>query len=373
MALLGCGSSAIQILPRMQESCQTVYNFVRGGTWISQPFGSDFTENMLANSKEPGNYLYSSEERERFKNDPEHYKAFRKAMESSINGDYPCLFPGSKEEVEGTKKIKENMQAKLVHKSGLYEALQPKFVPGCRRLTAGPGYLEALAQDNVFFIKAPITKVTQKGVISDGKEYEVDGLICATGFDTSHVPRFPIIGREGTSLATQWENHACAYLSHSVPKFPNYFFVGGPNSATGGGSLLIILESVIGYVVKAVEKISREHIKTMEVKESAISSWFAYLDSYFPRTVHVDNCTSWYKVNGKIVGLWPGSSLHAVKTLQNPRWEDYNYEQLGGHSSMTWLGNGWTLEDVKRGDLSYYLNNVDPPPVPSAETLARQP
>ncbi len=187
------------------------------------------------------------------------------------------------------------------------------------------------------------------------------------------MPAFPIVGRDGARISDIWSHHASAYMSHSVPDFPNYFFVGGPNSATGGGSLLIIFESIIGYVVKAVQKLSRERLRSIQVKASALASWNAYLEAYFPRTVHVDDCSSWYKVNGKITGLWPGSSLHARATLENPRWEDFEYEQVPGHDLLEWLGNGWTVADKERGDLSFYLDKVDYPPVPSEEVLARQP
>jgi cation diffusion facilitator CzcD-associated flavoprotein CzcO len=371
---LGCGSSGIQILPHLQKESKQVFNFIRGGTWISQPFGSTLTADVLANSTEPGNYSYTPEELARFQDDPEYYQGFRREMESYINKDFPCLFPGSDEEKAGTEKIRGNIREKLQSKPGLYEALEPRFTPGCRRLTPGPGYLEALTQDNVQLIKTPIVRVTKNAVItSDGKEWLVDAIACATGFDTSYTPRFPILGRGGVSLTERWEKRASAYLSHSVPGFPNYFMVGGPNSATGGGSLLLILESIMGYIVKAVQKISREHVRTMEVKETASTNWVAYLDRYFPKTVHVDNCTSWYKVNGNIIGLWPGSSLHAMKALQNPRWEDYEYTSQESEDSFYWIGEGWTVEDVVRGELGYYIDLVDIPPVPTDAVLARQP
>lgn len=161
VALIGCGSSAIQMLPKLQAKCASVYNFVRGGTWISQPFGSTFTEAALAASDEPGNYSYTADELEKFSSDKDYYHTFRKGMERAINGDYPCLFPGSKEEISGTEAIRNNMKGKLASKPGLYEALEPHFVPGCRRLTPGPGYLEALTQENVEFIKTPITQVSK--------------------------------------------------------------------------------------------------------------------------------------------------------------------------------------------------------------------
>ncbi len=183
VALLGCGSSAIQILPRLQAKCETVYNFVRGGTWISQPFGSTFTTETLAASDEPGNYTYTDEELQRFASDPQYYKKFRKAIERAINMDYPCLFPGSPEELAGTEAIRTNMKTKLASRPGLYEALEPRFVPGCRRLTPGPGYLEALTQENVHFIKTPITRVEKNVCLTC--------VLCVFGFFffllTSHV------------------------------------------------------------------------------------------------------------------------------------------------------------------------------------------
>ncbi|EFX05107.1 flavin-binding monooxygenase [Grosmannia clavigera kw1407] len=374
VALIGSGSSAVQILPHLQEKCPQVSNFVRGGAWISRSFGSTFIEDILSLSDEPGNYTYTDEEVAKFEQDDKFYYALRREMESSINKDFPRLFPGSIEETEATERIKIIMRWKLFQKIGLYEKLEPSFVPGCRRLTPGPGYLEALVQDNVDVITAGIDHVTEEGVMAkDGKEYKVDAIICATGFDCSHIPRFSIQGRDGHLLGDRWRGRASAYMSHSVPGFPNFFVVGGPNSATGTGSLLLILESVIGYVVQAVSKISREHIKSMEVREDSLMSWEAILDKFFLNTVYVDKCQSWYKYGEKVVGLWPGSNVHAIQTLKSPRWEDYTYEPVEGTDKLDWLGNGWTTADLKRDGLGYYVDDTDVPPVPAEEVLKRQP
>jgi hypothetical protein len=63
--------------------------------------------------------------------------------------------------LEGKEKIIENMKTKLAKKEGLYEMLEPSWSPGCRRLTPGPGFLEALVEDNVHFIKSNIAKLTK--------------------------------------------------------------------------------------------------------------------------------------------------------------------------------------------------------------------
>ncbi|KAG0650731.1 FAD-binding monooxygenase moxY [Hyphodiscus hymeniophilus] len=324
-ALIGVGSSAIQVLPHLQRKCKDVYHFARGGTWISEPFGGAATQDSIAGDKDSGNY----EERGKFKDDLEYYWKYRKHIERFINLDHPCLFPGTESAISGKEGIMQNMKKKLAGKPEIYEALEPKWSPGCRRLTPGPGFLEALVKDNVHFSRMKIVGVSKNEILlENGTRRKVDAIICATGFDTSFLPRFPIEGHNGTLLSEQWKDTASSYLSLATPNFPNLFTVGGPNSATGGGSLLIIFESIIGYVAKCVQKMSREHVCRMEVKAEALRAWEEYMEAYFPTTVHVEACTSWYKAGKKdnrVVGLWPGSSLHARKTLEHPRWEDWDF------------------------------------------------
>ena len=266
------------------------------------------------------------------------------------------------------------MKTKLAKKPEIFESLVPTWLPGCRRLTPGPGYLEALVEDNVNFITDKIVKVTEKGIITaDGQEREVDAIVCATGFDTSHTPRYPTIGRNGISLADHWKEAPTAYMSLATHNFPNLFIVGGPNSATGGGSLLIIFESVISYIVKCIQKMQREKLKAMEISTAAEKAWIDYCDAYFPGTVHVSTCRSWYKggkENGRVVGLWPGSSNHANRALKHPRWEDWVYTLRDPSDGLLgWLGDGWTEADRNGGDTSAYLDEADIPPIPEEAPL----
>ena len=57
----------------------------------------------------------------------------------------------------------------------------------------------------------------------DGVEHSVDVIVCATGFDVSQRPVFPVIGRDGIDLRDLWANGPVHYLSVVAPGFPNYF------------------------------------------------------------------------------------------------------------------------------------------------------
>ena len=99
--------------------------------------------------------------------------------------------------------------------------------PDCKtpRATPGQGYLEALTQPNTKVISTGIERVVENGIVSrDGELHEVDVVIAATGYDTSYIPRFPVVGLSKVNLQDKWRKEgAAAYLSCAVPGFPNYF------------------------------------------------------------------------------------------------------------------------------------------------------
>ena len=124
----------------------------------------------------------------------------------------------------------KEMRGKLSHNERLMDKMIPKnFNVACRRPTPGNGYLEALIGDKTTVFTEDINTITPKGFTTqDGTEHEVDVIICATGFDTSFRPRFPIVGLNGISLADQWKTLPASYISLAAPNFPNYFMFSGP-------------------------------------------------------------------------------------------------------------------------------------------------
>lgn len=96
---------------------------------------------------------------------------------------------------------------------------------GCRRLTPGLPYLNAVQQPNVNIVRTPISAVCEQGIrTSDGTVHELDVLICATGFDTSFSARYDIIGKNNKSLRELWKNSIPeAYMGLAISGYPNYF------------------------------------------------------------------------------------------------------------------------------------------------------
>lgn len=262
------------------------------------------------------------------------------------------------------------MKDRLAQNPEILESLAPSFAVGCRRLTPGPGYLEALTAPNVDFISNKIKSITSNSIrLENGREIPLDVIVCATGFNTNNIPPFPIIGRHGRSLKERFTPYPETYLSISVDDFPNYFMILGPNSNIGSGSLTKILESEGDYIVKCIRKLQKEDYSSMVPKKQRVKDFSKYCEAYFEKTVYLDDCRSWYKDanTGRITGLWPGSTLHALEALRSPRWEDFEYEErdrcAGNGNALSWLGNGWSLTQLGAGDPAWYLEKpfVDVP------------
>ncbi|KAI0763010.1 FAD/NAD(P)-binding domain-containing protein [Fomes fomentarius] len=333
VGVIGVGSSGIQVVAALQPRVAKVVNYVRGQTWLSPPSAWQTVSDLLGRKDQSAdeNLVFTPEEIERFKTDDEYFRNFRLTLETEMNSQHSFTQRGSQYSMELEEKYRK-------------------------------GYLDALCAQNAEFIASPIKRFTETGIeTEDGTHQELDIIFCATGYDTSWQLPFKIIGRNGVHLNEKWKPYPTSYISMCVDGFPNMFMSLGPNSVIGAGILLGILEYAVMYSVQVTSKMQRERLKSIEVKPEAVRAFDQYIESYFPRTVYSENCRSWYKLGkaeGRIVGLWPGSSLHAMKALQHPRWEDYVYEHADDlDNPLYWLGDGQTFsEKTLTGDRAWYLS-----------------
>lgn len=314
VGVIGNGSSSIQIVPSLQPVegiSMTV--FMRSPTWISGAFGDaamialgldpnvttrkckiQIPSNRTSSKRRALTFRLPAtpvtpEKREALASDPEAYLKFRKVIEDGGNLIHEGTVHGSAVQKHLSKEFAASMREKLAKKPELFDVIIPTFAPGCRRLTPGKGYLEALVQDNVEVTNETIAEVTETGVkLAGGREVQVDALACATGFRTSAPPNFEVVGRDGLTLAQRWSPHPESYLSVMVDGFPNYLMMFGPNSAIGFGSLTKILESECDYCVKILRKMQKEDYATIEPKAERVRDFQQYVGAYFEGTVYKD-------------------------------------------------------------------------------------
>lgn len=120
------------------------------------------------------------------------------------------------------------------------DLLAPTKAPysfGCKRISLEQGFFEIFNEPHVHLVDvntSPIQEVTRNGVRTSDKEWEVDFIICATGFDsiTGGLKQIDIRGPSGESLAEHWKNGTFTYLGMAVAGLPNMFFSYGPQGPT---------------------------------------------------------------------------------------------------------------------------------------------
>lgn len=253
------------------------------------------------------------------------------------------------------------MREKLKNDPNLCDKLIPKWEVGCRRLTPGDGYLESFLLPNVQLTNSPITRITETGIETESDSHPLDVIICATGFDASNIPYFPVTGRNGLTLAEKWKDEPESYLSLACPDFPNYFIFTGPNATVGHGTLLTSMTWSADWMIKWLRKIATEDIKYIVPTQSATDEFARYGDQIHDTLTWTGGCSSWYKnhrVNGRVTATFPGSALLYRRMIAELRPEDFEigYREPSGNRFRSIMGNGFTGYELEEGnDLAFYI------------------
>ena len=252
------------------------------------------------------------------------------------------------------------MRERLNHDPRLCDMLVPKWQLGCRRITPGEGYLEAFLRPNCELTQSPIERISETAIhTADGKVYEIDVLVCATGFDVSFRPRYPTVGRQCVDLREAWTgSNPETYLSVAAPSMPNYFTMLGPRALAGHGSLLEALSWNGDYIAKWLKKISEEDIHSIVPKSETVKHLMAYGDEVHKNLVWTGGCKSWYKqgtVDGKVTALFAGSGMLYKRMISELRPEDFEV-RYRSKNTFRFLGNGFTaFEFDEESDLAWYI------------------
>ncbi|ATZ53328.1 hypothetical protein BCIN_09g01960 [Botrytis cinerea B05.10] len=356
VAIIGSGASSIQTLPTMQPHVKHIDVYVRTPVWFISIAGND------GRSKE-----YTPADREKFRNDLPALLEYTKSLENRINGFWDLFLEDSSAQKDARRLFRARM-GEIIKDKRLLEGLTPNFSLGCRRITPGDPYMIAIQEPNVDVHFSAVEEITEDSVIdSEGQKCKVDTIICATGFDVSYRPRFPIIGQNGVDLREKWKTIPESYLGLAVPDMPNFITFIGPTWPITNGSVLGPLGEVANYAIKFIKKMQREFIKSIAPKQDMTDLFNAHTQEFMKKSVWSSGsgCRSWYKNNetGRVNAVWPGSSLHYIEVIEDPRYEDYNITYQNKHNPWAYLGLGFTISNrTNDSDASPYLNEeiIDP-------------
>jgi cation diffusion facilitator CzcD-associated flavoprotein CzcO len=292
VAVIGTGASAVQFVPEIQPKAGRLLVFQRTAPWVLPRRDRALSgfERSLYRAVPPVQRLarwsiYWS--RELFALGFLHPRAMRLAQ-----------------------RMARRHLARSVPDPALRAALTPDYTIGCKRVLISNDYLPALTRENVTVVTAGIREVRPQGIVTDdGAEHEVDTIIFGTGFHVTDMPIAQrIFGRAGRSLAEEWNGSPRAYLGTTVAGYPNLFLLLGPNTGLGHTSVVLMIESQIEYLVRALRYRRRAGVATVEPRAEAQRDFVSTVDRRMQGTVWLaGGCRSWYlDRTGRNSTIWPG-------------------------------------------------------------------
>jgi 4-hydroxyacetophenone monooxygenase len=221
------------------------------------------------------------------------------------------------------------LAAQVADRPDLVPKVVPTYPVGGKRAVLDNGvWLGALKRPNVSLVTDPIEKITPKGVLTkDGTERPFDVLIYGTGFTaSSFLSGLKITGREGKELHDVWSGDARAYLGMTVPGFPNFFIIYGPNTnIVVNGSIIFFSECAVRYIVGCLKLLAETGAKAMEPKRQVHDAFNVRVDEANRGWAWGSaNVTSWYKNEfGRVSQNWPFGLIDYWRATLAPNPDDF--------------------------------------------------
>ncbi|MDQ8731962.1 NAD(P)/FAD-dependent oxidoreductase [Bradyrhizobium sp. LHD-71] len=233
----------------------------------------------------------------------------------------------------------------IVKDPDVAKLLQPTTYPiGTKRICVDTNYYETFNRDNVTLVdirNAPIERITPRGLITGGKEYEFDAIVFATGFDamTGSFAKVDIRGREGMTLKQKWAEGPKTYLGLMVAGFPNLFFVTGPGSPSVLSNMVVSIEQHVDWIADCLVQLSQRGVESIEATERSESDWVAHVNEVASKTLYPE-ANSWYmgaNVPGKPRVFMPyigGVNMYRLKCREvaNRGYEGFELRTIAGTS-----------------------------------------
>ena len=187
----------------------------------------------------------------------------------------------------------------IVEDPEVAETLSPRDHPfGTKRPCLDTNYYATFNRPHVTLVdlkKTPLEEITPRGVRTSEREYEVDDLVFATGFDamTGSLTAIDIRGRGGQALADKWADGPVTHLGLQVAGFPNLYMITGPGSPSVLSNMMVSIEQHVDFVTDAVAHAHAAGKHVVESTEDAERGWTDHVRDVGNMTLY-PRANSWY-------------------------------------------------------------------------------
>ncbi len=312
VGVIGTGSSASQFIPHLADDAAEVRIFQRTPNWYAP--APNYHERVAEG------FLWL------LKHVPTYAQWYRFWLFWAISDGFLPMVevddnwqPGDEVTGEGNRQLRDllagSLRKQLEGRPDLIEKALPNFPPASKRIVVDNGsWPNTLMREHVHLITEPISQVTPRGILTeDGEEHALDVLVYGTGFQASKfLTPVKVVGRGGVDMHEQWGGDARAYLGITIPNFPNFFFLYGPNTnIVVNGSIVYFSECEVQYVLECLKFLLESGQQAIDCRTDVHDAYNERIDAgNLKRAWGVSSVPSWYKSeSGRVAQNWPFTLL----------------------------------------------------------------
>lgn len=309
VGVVGTGSTAVQITAALVSRVSSLTMFQRTPQWIAPQ----------------DNVAYTAQEIEQFGLHPDTIVQLRAEISRSFAENFSNAVVDAHSPQMQLIEAVCRAHLDTVSDEDLREKLRPNYRAACKRLVISGDFYQAIQQPNASLVTEAIERVEPAGVRTvDGRLHELDVLVLATGFRADRFMRpITVVGNGGIDLDHAWEHRPVAYLSISVPGFPNLFMLNGPNGPVGNFSLIEVAELQMNYVLALVDQIRFGRCTQISASAEATHVFDEARVEAAKKTVWATGCRSWYLDDRGIPAAWPWTFDRFREEMAAPKLADF--------------------------------------------------
>ena len=295
VAIIGTGATAVQCVPHLGASAQSLYVFQR------TPSSVDVRDNRLTDPAWAAG-LQPGWQRERMENFNtltsggvvekdliqdgwteiiRNLVSMAKFRGSGVDwSEVPKLMEIA--DFQKMNQIRARVDA-IVNDKATAAALKPWYRQFCKRPCFHDEYLPTFNRENVHLIDTDglgVERITETGVVANGVEYTVDCIVFATGFEvgTEYTRRsgYDVVGRDGLTLSNKWADGIRTLHGYTTHGFPNLFIIGNSQSAATTNFPHAMDESALHFQY-LIRKCMDDGINSIEPSKVAEDAWVDHI------------------------------------------------------------------------------------------------
>ena len=226
--------------------------------------------------------------------------------------------------------LSDHIRAQIAgHEDELLDKVLPDYPPYGKRMLIDNGWFGALLRDDVELVPEGVTAIDGSDVVTaDGTRRPADVIVLATGFQSRRMLwPMDVRGRSGMSLRELWgDDDARAYLGMTVPDFPNFFVLYGPNTNLGhGGSVIFHAECQVRYVTALIRDMVEKRLSSVEVRPEVCDAYNDRVDTAHANMIWTHpGMDTWYRnAAGRIVTNTPWRLVDYWAMTHEPDLHDF--------------------------------------------------